>query len=484
LQLALQFALQLLLAKYFGAAEEMDAYVAASALPIVLATILSGSLGYVLVPMVAQQLEKHGRKAAATVASQIGLYLLGLSLLITAAVIIAARPLASALFPGFQATERELAIQLLRVLALLILLNNAIAYLNGLFHAYGRFAAPAIAGVAGTLATLSYVLLLHEQQGIYSVAWGAVAGAGLAVAMLLPLFGSLLWQSASWRAAPQAATRRCAMLLTPLVLGAIFWRLEPLLDRWLGSYLPAGSISHLGYAWRLASGLMLVGTSGLSIVAFPAIAAHAAAGRKAELNAELAHAIRLFLFLLVPVCIGVLAVRLPLVELLFERGKFTAHDKQVVAKLLMLYVGAVFGAGLNDLLSRTFYARHDMLTPVLVSTAGFTLAAALKIGLTPYWGTAALAAATSVYYAMNCTALTAILLSRLGTEMLAGTLPTLVRATVGALAAYVIAIIVLRLPGSWAVVPAGLMGAIAYLIAMWLFGDEFARKIVAFKRSA
>ena len=39
---------------------------------------------------------------------------------------------------------------------------------------------------------------------------------------------------------------------------------------------------------------MLIGTSGLSIVAFPAIAAHAAAGRRAQLNVELSHVIRFF----------------------------------------------------------------------------------------------------------------------------------------------------------------------------------------------
>ena len=77
---------------------------------------------------------------------------------------------------------------------------------------------------------------------------------------------------------------------------------------------------------------------------------------------------------------------MPVVELLFVRGKFTQHDKQVVATLLMLYMGVVFGAGLNDLLSRTFYAQHDMLTPVLISTGGFALVAALKIGLAPTGG--------------------------------------------------------------------------------------------------
>src|SRR5439155_8696240 len=157
----------------------------------------------------------------------------------------------------------------------------------------------------------------------------------VAVAILLPLFFAQLGQSLGWRHM-HPATRRCLWLLAPLVLGAIYWRLDPLLDRYLGSRLATGSIAHLGYAWRLINALMLVGSSGLSIVAFPAIAAHAAAQRRTELNIELSYAIRFFLFLIVPVCVGLAAIRVPVVRLLFEHGRFTSADTQVVSRLVGL----------------------------------------------------------------------------------------------------------------------------------------------------
>ena len=132
---------------------------------------------------------------------------------------------------------------------------------------------------------------------------------------------------------------------------------------------------------------MLLGTSGLSIVAFPAIAGHAAAGRRAGLNMELAHAIRFFLFLIVPVCIGLAAFSTPVVRLLFERGRFAPTDTRAVALLVMLYTGVIFGAGLGDLLSRTFYAQQNTLTPVIVHSVAFTVAAGLSfcrsVGLAP-----------------------------------------------------------------------------------------------------
>jgi putative peptidoglycan lipid II flippase len=293
---------------------------------------------------------------------------------------------------------------------------------------------------------------------------------------LLPLFLSQLWHSTGWKLSIHAGTRRCLWLLVPLILGAVYWRLDPLLDRFLGSYLPAGSIAHLGYAWRLASALIMIGTSGLSIVAFPSIAAHAAAGRRAELNAELAHAIRFFLFLIIPVCVGVAAFRAPVVRLLFERGKFTTADTQAVAILVALYVGVIFGAGLGDLLSRTCYAQQDTRTPVVVHSLNFTLAAALKFLVVASWGAAGLVAATSVYYLLNSAVLAAVLLRRLGSDMLAGTPGTLLRSMASSIIACLAAGLMIR-SDAWSVMPAAACGAVVYLLLMWLFRDEFAVKL-------
>jgi putative peptidoglycan lipid II flippase len=474
----LQFATQLVLAKYFGAGREMDAYVTALAPPVVLATIFSGSLGYVLVPVIAELRAAESERDAAVVASQIGFYLIVLSVLLCGASILSAHEITKLLCPGFPSGEQELTASLLRVSSALIMSNNLVAYLNALFHSYRRFTLPAVAGVVGTLITLTYVMALHGRQGIFAVAWGVVVGAVVTGAILAPLFVSQLWQTAAWRLPLQPGTRRCLTLLMPLVLAAIYWRLDPLLDRYLGSRLPTGNIAHMGYAWRLISGLMLIGTSGLSIVAFPAIASHAAQSRRREMNAELAYALRFFLFLIVPVCIGLGAFATPVVRLLFERGKFIPADTQAVSLLVVVYLGVVFGAGLGDLLSRTFYSLQDVVSPVVISTAVFTLAAALKFLVVGRWGTAGLVGATSLYYLLNAGVLAAVLIGRLSPDMLSGSSRELLRSVASSLVACLVAAAVIQLPVAFAVLPAAVGAAVAYVACMWLLGDEFAQKLV------
>ncbi len=477
-QLLLQFAIQIVLASQFGAAGEMDAYVAALAVPVVIATILAGSLGYVLVPVVAQELAAGEAKKAAGIISQIGLGLAGVTSVITAAMTLTAQPLARLLCPGFDAEQQRLTGQLLAVSSILIFANSFVSYQNALSHCYRQFARPAIAGVLGTAATLAFVLWFQESHGIVAVAWGVVVGALVTVALLLPLFVAKLWQAGTSIWQPLAGTSQCLRLLTPLVLAAVYWRLDPLLDRWLGSELEAGSISHLGYAWRLINGLSLVGTSGLSIVAFPAIAAHAAAGRREEMGAELAHAVRLYLFLVVPVCVGVAGFAEPIVQLLFERGRFSPTDTQMVATLVVLYVGVIFGVGISDLLARTFYAFREILVPVVVTTVVFTLVAGLKIATARRWGTEALVAATSLYYLATTVILAVILSRKLSAAMLAGAGSELARSLLASVVACAVAAAVTRLEIPYDLLPAAGVGAVVYLLTMWLMRDEFACRMV------
>jgi putative peptidoglycan lipid II flippase len=481
-QLLVQFATQLVLARFFGAASEMDALVAALAVPVVIAAIVAGSLGYVMVPVYAEQVAAGRQREAALFVGQIGFYVLALSTLVAIGVAALAQPLAAMLFPGFSQSQLSLTASLLRVLSLLIVGNSLIAFLNAYYHCQRRFVWPAAAGVIGTLVTLACIVALHKGQGIDAVAWGLVVGAAVTAALLMPRFVEQAWQSLSLLVAPQPATRRAMVLLMPLVLGAIYWRLDPLVDRWLGSYLSAGSIAHLGYAWRLASALMMIGTSGLSIVAFPAIAAHAAAGQRTELNAEIAHALRLLAFLLVPMVVGLAFFAEPVVRLLFERGRFTAADTQAVATLLVLYLGVVVGGSVSDVLSRTLYAMHDTRLPVVVNTIVFTLAVGLKFLLVGQIAAAGLAAATSAYHLLNAAVLAMILQRRLGRDMLAGVGPSLVRCAASALVACLVAWLIGRSWTPFAATPAAISGALSYALLAWLLGDEFAGKLQGFLR--
>ena len=182
--------------------------------------------------------------------------------------------------------------------------------------------------------TLGYVIALHEQQGNLAVAWASSWVRRQLAALLLPLFVKQIWLAGSSLWPLHAGTRRCLGLLVPLVLA----RSTGGWSRW--SIASSGLICRRG---SLASGLC--GATGqwpdadryqrpvdrrLSGDCGPCSGQAAGPSSMSSWLMQCAF----FLFLIVPVCVGVAAFRRPVVRLLFEHGRFTSGDTAAVALLV------------------------------------------------------------------------------------------------------------------------------------------------------
>jgi putative peptidoglycan lipid II flippase len=471
-QLVVQFLFQVLLARYFGASAEMDAYLAAIALPTVLCSIVAGPLSFALVPVFSESLQRGDAPQAWRSASRIGTWLMTFSVPVCVLISFFAEPLTSWLSPGFRGLRHQLTVELLPIFGWLVLTNLALAYLQALYHCCQRFLLPAISPVISTLVTL--LLALWIQPGdVRSVALAVMGGAVVGVALHLPLVVRHL--RPSWHV--DGMVRQSATMLLPLIAGALYFRLDPLVDRYLASSLETGSLSHMGFAWRFATALVVVGTSGLSIVVFPSLSLLWKQGKLPQFQSDVALAMRCLCVILIPMVVAVSVYGQPLISDLLERGEFHAADALAVSQLLTLYLGMIVAAGFGEVTAKVFYAMGDTRTPVLVGTAGFTIGIALKFWLTPSIGVTGIVLATSVYRLLNICTMSMLLTVRLGRSAYAGLVRALLRGTVAAVAAVVAAFPVvhsaLPLPTLWGAA----VGLVAYLIAMALLGDELAATI-------
>ncbi len=470
-QLVIQFVFQLLLAKYFGASEDMDAFVAALALPTVLSAIFFGSLSYTFVPIFSEQLDSGNPKQAWATAGNIGAILVLVAGSLSLATFFLARPLTGLLYPGFAGERFELTVQLLRILGWLVLTNGLITHLQAIYHCHRRFALPALSTVVGTAVTLALVVMIPVHS-IVGVGWAVLAGSVVAVVIQLPFPVVHLRCGQS-----QAGTRRCLALLVPLVVGAVYYRIDPLVDRYLASALPGGSIAQLGYAWRVATALLLISTGSFSVVVFPNFARHWAAGRTTEFRAEIAYALRFLIVVLVPLTVALLCYHEPLIRDLLERGKFTSADTRAVALLLVFYLGAVIGAGLGEITSKVFYSLGDTRTPVFVGVAGFTLGVILKVLLIRSHGAAGIAVATSFYFLLTAAIMSWLIARREGNAVFAGTGGALGRALVAGAIAALVAYPIVALGFRWSSAVGAVCGGLVYAIVLLLERDEFLLRL-------
>src|SRR5690606_6121348 len=113
---------------------------------------------------------------------------------------------------------------------------------------------------------------------------------------------------------------------------------------------------------------MPIGIIGVAIAtaAIPEIARHAAADRIDGMRQTLSSSIRLMLMLSVPATVGLMVLARPIIQVIFERGEFTADSTTLVAGALLCYAPGIVGYSIVKIASPCFYAMKDAKTPITV----------------------------------------------------------------------------------------------------------------------
>jgi putative peptidoglycan lipid II flippase len=158
----------------------------------------------------------------------------------------------------------------------------------------------------------------------------------------------------------------------------------------------------------------------VATAAFPTLSAQVARGKLLEMRGMLAATLRAVLYLALPAAVGLVLLRTPLVELVFQRGAFTQESTQMVAGALALYALGLPAHSAVEILVRAFYAMHDTRTPVAIGVAAMALNIGLSVALMAAFGAigrpqySGLALANSLATTLEMGALLLVLRRRLG----------------------------------------------------------------------
>jgi putative peptidoglycan lipid II flippase len=182
------------------------------------------------------------------------------------------------------------------------------------------------------------------------------------------------------------------------------------------SYLGDGPVSWLNVAFRFMQ--LPIGLFGVAIgtVTLPEVSRQAARGELDGLRRTLANALILLATLCIPAAVGLHVLRVPVIGLLYEHGRFHASDTLAAATALSGYaVGLAGYAGIKVLLP-AFYALNDARTPALISLASIATNYLLNWTLIRAFGFghAGLALSTSAVATLNFVLLFGLLRRRLG----------------------------------------------------------------------
>ena len=351
-------------AALFGASARTDALFIAATIPFALASVLLASANQALVPLINAWFRDHGVEHALERVNG----LLGSSLVLAAGVAAVGAALSpvlpSLLAPGASPATRASASTITALLFLTVITRVGAEVVRALLNARFSFAAPASMPIAENLAVLGTTLLLADRLGVRAVAVGYVAGGILQFSYMY----GVAW-SRGFRMRPRVRFRdpeiqgAFRLLRLPLA-GTGLSMIARAVERFLASFLPAGSITILNYAWVIVNSLG--GAIFFRSVVVALLPRLSEARQDDDASRRIVgDGIRLMSLISIPLTAIVIVLAEPLVKLAFQRGEFTASSALLLSSVLAIYALQFPLDALTRVFQSFWYSRLDTRVPFL-----------------------------------------------------------------------------------------------------------------------
>lgn len=392
-----------------------SAFILAFTIPNLFRRLLGeGALTSSSVPVLTESLEKEGPAAAYSLLNAI-LVRLGMGLL---ALQLVAVPLfwSARLFPGLP--ERwHLAAQLSQLLFPYMFFICLGALVCGMLNILHRFRLASLNQVWLNLTMIAAIL-----AGLFLVpidGWARVVLISIGVLLggilqlIIPAYGLL---QSGWRprleVAPHPQLGKVMRLFLPGLLGAAIFQINILVSRFLAFSLDDTATGLLYIASRLVELPLGVFAIAVTTVVFPELSRLSSSGSEDGFARIFTRGLSLIFMITLPAALGLILLAGPVLGFLFEWGLFESRDVRAAGPVLMASACGLPFFAWSTLLTRAWYARQEMRTPVLFAAVNLVLNLILGLLLMRVLGAVGLALANTLSSLVHCLALQAFLPGR------------------------------------------------------------------------
>jgi putative peptidoglycan lipid II flippase len=317
------------------------------------------------------------------------------------------------MFHGFSPEQLRLCVFLTRIL----LPAQIFFYVGGVVSAVllsrRLFLLPALGPLLYNVFIILGGVLLGRRFGIASLAYGALAGAFIGP-FLVNALGAVR-VGTGYRPSfdiKNKAFREWVRLSIPLMLGVSLVTADDWILRYFASS-GAGDIARLNYAKRLFAVPIAVLGQATGQASLPFFARLFGEKRMKEFSLTVSSSVYRISALSFLVSGLMMAAALPVIDLVYRRGRFGFFDSQSTAVYFFWFSLSLAFWSAQGLYARAFYAASDTLTPMIAATALTVASLPLYSGLFHKFSVMGLAVASDIGIVAN-TLVLAILLHRRG----------------------------------------------------------------------
>jgi putative peptidoglycan lipid II flippase len=240
----------------------MDCYLAATATPTYLITILAGSLSVTFIPAF---IDKKNVENKWELMGSILALLAGVGLLVSFLLFLFSFQVIDLQAPGFDQEMRVYSSSLLQWYVIVLFLTIINEVFAGIFYAANEFIVPMVNKLISPIITMVLIFSMGDQANAFVMVWSSVVGVVIQTAILLYSFYKRGYRIQLGTHFLSSEVRSVLKLMTPLLIGSVFYKSLPVFDKYFLSDLPTGSISIINYAQRIFFAAIQILSAALSM---------------------------------------------------------------------------------------------------------------------------------------------------------------------------------------------------------------------------
>jgi putative peptidoglycan lipid II flippase len=371
-------------AGFFGTSAAASAFTIASQIPNLFSNLFSqAALSAAFVPVFTELLQRGRKREAFRMASA----LFWIILVVLGGLTVLWMLLAGLVVPLFTGAHvsASLTTSLSRVLFPVVLLLSLTGLMVGILQSYDEFTIPALAPAVWNIVIVVVLVVLHsrfhgaDRIYAYAIAWlAATVVQLLMVASALRTVEFRLSVNFDWR---DPRIRNVLLLFLPVTISIGIINLDVFINSVFGSLVSSGAPRAIDNAFRIYMLPQGIFSVAVATVLFPTLSRLAARHDVGAMRRTVGNGMRQINLLLIPSAALMAVLALPITRLVYQRGEFTGQSTQLVSTALFWFSFSLPFAGLNLLLTRTFFALQRPWIPTKLAAMNMVVDAIVSIAL-------------------------------------------------------------------------------------------------------
>ncbi|MDK2918508.1 MAG: putative peptidoglycan lipid flippase [Candidatus Petromonas sp.] len=405
---------EVFIAERFGATPATDAYFVALKITAIVFMSVGSAITTTMIPIVVKYLSRGEKDKAFAFANKIFTILMAGALVIVSLGIALSPYYARYIAIGFEGKQLSLTVSLIRIMFPILACVFITYIFVSILQSFGQFSITSIISIPYNFVLIIYLLLFSDKYGIMGLGVVTLIGWIAQFLIQLPYLLKKDFKIKLNFGFKDKDVKSFFKLIWPILLATAVYNVNTLVDSSLASTLSKGKVSALNYAYIIYTAISTTTIYGISTVLFPRFAENISLKDFNNLKKEITSTIKGLIYILLPMTVGLIILRTPIIEVAFRRGAFDERAVEMTRIALAFYSVGMIGFGLQEVFNKGFFALGDTKTPMKMGIFSVIINIVLNFMLIRVMDLGGLALATSIATICNGVLLFTALTRKIG----------------------------------------------------------------------